>query len=173
MIYTTQLKLLKCCRKSLCPVRAHLPFETCELQKDHVRFDVFTAVTMKNALFWDVKPCGSCRNRRFGGTYRLHHQDEKNRRARNVSGNQLATIILTKSNIKRIQLLLENVCTVMEFRREPFCTGCTTSPCGGTTGALQCCSVGTGGPCQDLERSPAAYRINRWRCIAPVSTASS
>jgi hypothetical protein len=34
----------------------------------HVRFDVFTAVTMKNGVFWDVMPCGSCKNRRFGGT---------------------------------------------------------------------------------------------------------
>jgi hypothetical protein len=24
---------------------------------------------MKNAVFWDVTPCGFCRNRRFGGTY--------------------------------------------------------------------------------------------------------
>jgi hypothetical protein len=24
-----------------------------------VRFDVFTAVTMKNGAFWDVTPCGS------------------------------------------------------------------------------------------------------------------
>jgi hypothetical protein len=33
-----------------------------------VRFEVFTAVTMKNGVFWDVTPCGSCKNRRFGGT---------------------------------------------------------------------------------------------------------
>jgi hypothetical protein len=32
-----------------------------------VRFEVSTAVTMKNVL-WDVTPCGSCKNRRFGGT---------------------------------------------------------------------------------------------------------
>jgi hypothetical protein len=32
-----------------------------------VRFEVFTAVTMKNCVFWDVTPCGSCKNRRFGG----------------------------------------------------------------------------------------------------------
>jgi hypothetical protein len=24
---------------------------------------------MKNAVFWDVAPCRSCVNRRFGGTY--------------------------------------------------------------------------------------------------------
>jgi hypothetical protein len=29
---------------------------------------------MKNAFFWDVTPFRSCKNRRFGGTYRLRHQ---------------------------------------------------------------------------------------------------
>jgi hypothetical protein len=33
-----------------------------------VKFEVFTAVTMKNGVFWDVTPCGSCKNRHFGGT---------------------------------------------------------------------------------------------------------
>jgi hypothetical protein len=32
-----------------------------------VRFLVFAAVTMKNVAFWDVTPCGSYKNRRFGG----------------------------------------------------------------------------------------------------------
>jgi hypothetical protein len=35
------------------------------------RTAVFTAVTMKNAVLWDVTSCGSCKNRRFGGIY--HH----------------------------------------------------------------------------------------------------
>jgi hypothetical protein len=26
------------------------------------------SITMKNGSFWDVTPCGSCKNRRFGGT---------------------------------------------------------------------------------------------------------
>jgi hypothetical protein len=47
-----------------------------------VRFEVFTAVTMENAVFWDVTQCGSCKNRRFGGTHHLHHQGDENRRAR-------------------------------------------------------------------------------------------
>jgi hypothetical protein len=34
----------------------------------YVIFETLTAVTMKNGVFWDVKPCGSCKNRRFGGT---------------------------------------------------------------------------------------------------------
>jgi hypothetical protein len=38
---------------------------------------------MKNAVLWDVRPCASCKNRSFGGTYRLHHQGEKNLRASN------------------------------------------------------------------------------------------
>jgi hypothetical protein len=42
-------------------------------------------VTMKNDVFWDVTTCGSCKNQRFGGMYRLHHHGDKNRRARNVS----------------------------------------------------------------------------------------
>jgi hypothetical protein len=38
------------------------------LKFNFVRFQVFTAVTMKNGVFWDVTPCGSCKNRCFGGT---------------------------------------------------------------------------------------------------------
>jgi hypothetical protein len=41
-----------------------------------VIFEVFTRATMKNGVFWDVTPCGSCKNRRFGGTLRLLHQGE-------------------------------------------------------------------------------------------------
>jgi hypothetical protein len=37
-----------------------------------VRFAVFTVVTMKNGIFWDVTPCGYCKNR-------LHHKGDKNR----------------------------------------------------------------------------------------------
>jgi hypothetical protein len=33
-----------------------------------VRFEVFTVVIMKNGVFWDAMPCGSSKNRRFGGT---------------------------------------------------------------------------------------------------------
>jgi hypothetical protein len=29
----------------------------------YVRFEVFTAMTTKNGVFWDVTPCGSCKNR--------------------------------------------------------------------------------------------------------------
>jgi hypothetical protein len=56
----------------------------------YIRFEVFTAVTMKNVVFWVVTPCGSFKNRRFGGTWRLLHQGDKNRWTRN-NKLQLAT----------------------------------------------------------------------------------
>jgi hypothetical protein len=60
---------------------------TCPLQSPaslcYVRFEVFTAVTMKNAVFWNVTLCDSCKDRRFGGTYRFHYQGEKIRSVRN------------------------------------------------------------------------------------------
>jgi hypothetical protein len=34
---------------------------------------------MKNAVFWDVRPRGSCNNRGFGETYRHHHPSDKKR----------------------------------------------------------------------------------------------
>jgi hypothetical protein len=41
-----------------------LPFPETEPQssKVHVRLKVFTAVAMKNGVFWGVTPCGSCKN---------------------------------------------------------------------------------------------------------------
>jgi hypothetical protein len=33
----------------------------------NLRFEVFTAVTVRNDVFWDVEPCSSYVNRRFGG----------------------------------------------------------------------------------------------------------
>jgi hypothetical protein len=45
---------------------------TCPLQSPasecYVRFEVFTAVMMNNAVFSDIMPCGFCKNRRFGRT---------------------------------------------------------------------------------------------------------
>jgi hypothetical protein len=52
-----------------------------------VRFEVFAAVIMKNAIIRDVMLCGFCMNRRFSGIYHLHHQGDKNRQARNIASN--------------------------------------------------------------------------------------
>jgi hypothetical protein len=38
---------------------------------------------MKNGVFWNVTPCGFCKNRLFGGTYRLLHRGDKNQWTRN------------------------------------------------------------------------------------------
>jgi hypothetical protein len=35
-----------------------------------------TFTLLNNAVFWDVTPCGSCKNRRFGERICLHHQGE-------------------------------------------------------------------------------------------------
>jgi hypothetical protein len=50
-----------------------------QTNKFRVRSEAFTALTMKNCVFWDVAPCGSCKNRHFGGTYRILYQGDKNR----------------------------------------------------------------------------------------------
>jgi hypothetical protein len=49
--------------------RGEIPEKCGKLYNEHmsVRFEVFTAVTMNNDVFWDVTPCCSCKNRRFGG----------------------------------------------------------------------------------------------------------
>jgi hypothetical protein len=33
-------------------------------------------IYLKNAFFWDITPCSSCKNRCFIGMYRLHHQGD-------------------------------------------------------------------------------------------------
>jgi hypothetical protein len=39
-----------------------------------VRYEGFIAVAMKNTVFCDVTPRGSCKNRRLEGTYRPRHK---------------------------------------------------------------------------------------------------
>jgi hypothetical protein len=53
-----------------------------------VRFEVFTSVAMKNGVIWDVTPCGSYKNLRFGGKYHFLHQGDKNEGDRNNVRNQ-------------------------------------------------------------------------------------
>jgi hypothetical protein len=53
---------------------------------------------MKKYVFWDVAPCSSCVNRRFGGTYRLHLQVRKIReRGTSVSHIPEHGILYTKN----------------------------------------------------------------------------
>jgi hypothetical protein len=67
-----------------------LPSDTYRKPVTFIRAVLLTSVTylptVKNAVFWDLAPCSSCVNRRFGGTYRLHLQGKKIReRGTNVS----------------------------------------------------------------------------------------
>jgi hypothetical protein len=45
--------------------------------KKYTEFEVFTALTMRSVVFWDVAPCESCKNRNFVETYRLLLQVRK------------------------------------------------------------------------------------------------
>jgi hypothetical protein len=76
---------------------------------------------MKNVVFWDVMPCGYCKNRCFAGTYRLYHQGDKNRQDRNVSSNKqpMASVLLrwlfiayvVPSTLILVTLMMEAICS--------------------------------------------------------------
>jgi hypothetical protein len=70
------------------------------VMKYYVRFEVFTAVTMKNAVFWDVAPCRFCVNRRFRGKYRLHLQGRKIREGKTSVSMWLQTAVLFLITLK-------------------------------------------------------------------------
>jgi hypothetical protein len=56
---------------------------------------------MKNGVFWDVTPCGSCKNRRFWGTWRLLHQGDKNRWNRNNTWRMVSSGLLRRVTLVR------------------------------------------------------------------------
>jgi hypothetical protein len=64
-------------------VRTESSHSSSKATYSYVRFEVSMAVAMKNVVFWYVAPCGSCKNRRFGGKYRLHHQQASNNDSNN------------------------------------------------------------------------------------------
>jgi hypothetical protein len=75
---------MKCSRQTGCTLHKLKMFltlflEFSQISEKQVKFEVFTVVTMKNGVFWDVESCDSCKNRRFEGTQRLLHQDNPNR----------------------------------------------------------------------------------------------
>jgi hypothetical protein len=56
---------------------------------------------MKNAVLWDITPCcGSCKNRRFGRTYRLHRQDGRNQLAMNNVSSNFQLIVFLRSALQ-------------------------------------------------------------------------
>jgi hypothetical protein len=56
---------------------------------------------LKNAVFWDVTPYDSCKNRRFGGMYRLHLQGEKK--------HLLVTVIVATSSLIFVTLMMDAI----------------------------------------------------------------
>jgi hypothetical protein len=66
----------------------------------HVGLEVFTAMTMKSTIFWDVTPCRSYENRCFGGTCRLHLQGRENSREGSSISSWLAGQFSSQVNTK-------------------------------------------------------------------------
>jgi hypothetical protein len=53
-------------------------------------------VVLKNTVFWDVAPCGSCKAPRLRGTYSLHHQGDKN----SELGTTLVVVTSSRSTLR-------------------------------------------------------------------------
>jgi hypothetical protein len=70
-----------------------------------IRSEVSNVITMKNAVFWDVTPCGFCKNRQFGGTYCLHHLRVTNRQARNNVSSVLR-LLVTANDVPSSPILI-------------------------------------------------------------------
>jgi hypothetical protein len=67
-----------------------------------LRSTLWITIQTKNAVFWDVPPCRSCVNRRFGGTYRLHLQGSKIREPETSVSRQQQTSVHTRSTRRHI-----------------------------------------------------------------------
>jgi hypothetical protein len=79
-------------------------------------FEVFTAVAPKNAVFWEVKPCSSFKNRHFGGTCHLHHQGDNRQARSNIISNwqpkqavRKVTANVVPSSSIRVTLMMEAI----------------------------------------------------------------
>jgi hypothetical protein len=71
---STSAKEIEC----LCGTNIYGQHTSCKAGRETLQGDERKGgPSMKNAAFWDLTPCGSCKNRRFGGTYCLHHQGNK------------------------------------------------------------------------------------------------
>jgi hypothetical protein len=82
---------------------------------------------LKNAIFCDVTPLDSYKSRRFGGTYRLHHHDEKNELTKNdVSSNWHMKRVAKKHSLYESVLSSPIVFTLMmEATRSSETSGLT------------------------------------------------
>jgi hypothetical protein len=81
--------------------------EECWLKLFHwVRFEAFTAVSMKNVVFFDVVLCRSCVDQCFGGTYRLHLQGSKIRERSTSVGRWVQTQDLHSATFQKTTFFL-------------------------------------------------------------------
>jgi hypothetical protein len=78
---------------------------------------------MKSGVFWDVTPCGSCKNRCFGGTLRLLHQSENAAVVLGTSdcNKEIATLLQDKAYTKLKKNPMESIehKTVLQ-KKSPF-----------------------------------------------------
>jgi hypothetical protein len=56
---------------------------------------------LKKAIFWDDTPCGSCKTRRFRGTYRLYHRGDKSHMASHPRRHHSSWVTSVKISIIR------------------------------------------------------------------------
>jgi hypothetical protein len=75
-----------------------------------IRFEVFMAVTMKNAIFRYITPCSCFKNRRFGRRYRHHHQGDRNRRS-------LLRLLVTANDVPSSPILVNMVMEAIRSSR--------------------------------------------------------
>jgi hypothetical protein len=66
-----------------------------------VRSEVFSAVTTKTTVFWDVAPCRYCINRRFGGTYCLYLQGRRKKEKIRDRGTSVSRCLQTAATCSR------------------------------------------------------------------------
>jgi hypothetical protein len=72
-------------------------------------------VTMKNAIFLGVTSCSYCKNRRFGGMHRLHHQGDKNMLATTLAVG--LRLIVTANVVPSSHILVTLMMEVITFLR--------------------------------------------------------
>jgi hypothetical protein len=65
----------------------------------------------KNAVFWDVTPCLSCKNRRFGGMYRINHKVDKIQRTGNNVNINYQPKHAAKKCLIIVTMMMEDICS--------------------------------------------------------------
>jgi hypothetical protein len=93
-----------------------------DVPKIGVNWSMIIKSLARNAVFWDVTPCGSSKNRRFRGTYHLHHHGYMNRRARN---NSLFRFLVTANVVPSSPILVTLMCEVIIFPEPSVLAGAT------------------------------------------------